>query len=213
MSTLRTVSFNLACSRLRGSGEKSVSKKKCKNVQGYLSQVARVFARFNSSSLYYLRAWHWLPLIFLDKSGRGRNLCPHPQQFILSLLQIQIFLRCQSNHYHSIHWVCQIKAAVRNLSDSSKSQNDQQIKGIWRRQQSRFLFPNLSRKDPASRVIHDLLRLKSLYVFNEISCFAALPCQWYQVGHSRKKFVCPPSPYIGILLLLTNLFNAGWILK
>ena len=162
------------------------------------------FARFNLSSLYYLRAWHWLPLIFLDKSRRGRNLCPHPRQFILSLLQIQIFLRCQSNRYHSIHWVCQIKAAVRNLSDSSKSQNGQQ---------SRFLFPNLSRKDPASRVIHDLLRLKSLYVFNEISCFTALPCQWYQVGHSRKKFVCPPSPYVGILLLLTNLFNAGWILK
>ena len=113
------------------------------------------FARFNTSPLYYLRAWHWLPSIFLDKSGRGRNLCPHPRQFILSLLQIQIFLRCQSNHYHSIHWVCQIKAAVRNLSDLSKSRNDQRIKGIWRCQQSRFLFPNLSRKDPASRVMHD----------------------------------------------------------
>ena len=171
------------------------------------------FARFNTSPLYYLRAWPWLPSIFLDKSGRGRNLCPHPRQFILSLLQIQIFLRCQSNRYHSIHWVCQLKAAVRNLSDLSKSRNDQRIKGIWRCQQSRFLFPNLSRKDSASRVMHDLLRLKSLYVFNEISCFAALPCQWYQVGHSRKKFVCPPSAYVGILLLLTNLFNAGWILK
>ena len=31
--------------------------------------------------------------IFLDKSGRGRNLChsQHPRQFILNMLQIQIF--------------------------------------------------------------------------------------------------------------------------
>ena len=43
------------------------------------------------------------PSIFLDKSGRGKNLCQHPQQF----LQIQIFLRCQSNYYRSIHCVCQ----------------------------------------------------------------------------------------------------------
>ena len=43
---------------------------------------------------------------FLDKSGRGRNLCRHPQQFILSMLQIQIFLRRQSNRYRSIHCVC-----------------------------------------------------------------------------------------------------------
>ena len=47
------------------------------------------------------------PSIFLDKSGRGRNLCRHPQQFILSMLQIQIFLRRQSNRYRSIHCVCQ----------------------------------------------------------------------------------------------------------
>ena len=30
------------------------------------------------------------PSIFLDKSGRRRNLCRHPRQFILSRLQIQI---------------------------------------------------------------------------------------------------------------------------
>ena len=47
------------------------------------------------------------PSIFLGKSGRGRNLCRHPQQFILSMLQIQIFLRRQSNRYRSIHCVCQ----------------------------------------------------------------------------------------------------------
>ena len=77
MSTLRTVSFNLACSRLRGSGEKSFSKKKCKNVQGYLSQVARVFARFNSSSLYYLRAWHCMATFDLPrKVGKRKEPLP-----------------------------------------------------------------------------------------------------------------------------------------
>ena len=44
--------------------------------------------------------------LFLDKSGRGRNLCRHPRQFILSMLQIQIFLQRQSNLYRSIHCVC-----------------------------------------------------------------------------------------------------------
>ena len=47
------------------------------------------------------------PSIFPDESGRGRNLCRHPRQFILSMLQIQFFLRRQSNRYRSIHCVCQ----------------------------------------------------------------------------------------------------------
>ena len=44
---------------------------------------------------------------------------------------------------------------VWNLSDSSKSLDDRQIKGTWRCRQSRFLFPDLSRKDrsdSASRI-------------------------------------------------------------
>ena len=44
---------------------------------------------------------------------------------------------------------------VWNLSDSSTSLDDRQIKGTWRCQQSRFLFPDSSRKDrsdSASRV-------------------------------------------------------------
>ena len=45
------------------------------------------------------------PSIFLDKSGRGRNLCRYPRQFILSMLEIQIFLWRQSNRYRSIHCV------------------------------------------------------------------------------------------------------------
>ena len=58
---------------------------------------------------------------------------------------------------------------VRNLSDSSKSQNDQQIKGIWRCRQSRFLFPDLSRKDQsdsASRVILRENSLKLIAMYN-----------------------------------------------
>ena len=47
------------------------------------------------------------PSIFLDESGRGRNLCRHPRQSTLSMLQIQIFLRRQSNRYRNIHCVCQ----------------------------------------------------------------------------------------------------------
>ena len=47
------------------------------------------------------------PSIFLDKSRRGKNLYRHPRQFFLRMLQIQIFLRNQSNHYRSIHCVCQ----------------------------------------------------------------------------------------------------------
>ena len=45
------------------------------------------------------------PSTLLDKSRRGRNPCRHPWQFILSMLQIQIFLRLQSNRYRSIHRV------------------------------------------------------------------------------------------------------------
>ena len=36
---------------------------------------------------------------------------------------------------------------VWNLSDSSKSRDDPQIKGVWRCRQSCFRFPDLSRKD------------------------------------------------------------------
>ena len=42
------------------------------------------------------------------------------------------------------------------MSDSSKKLDDRQIKGTWRCRQSRFLFPDLSRKDrsdSASRVL------------------------------------------------------------
>ena len=75
----------LACSRLRDSGEKSFSKKKWKKRAGAgerrifsrrhrpLSQVARVLfslCSFNTSPLYYLRAWHrlvdcqlWMPAV------------------------------------------------------------------------------------------------------------------------------------------------------
>ena len=55
-------------------------------------------------------------------------------------------------------WVrAQVKLVypVRNLSDSSKSLDDRQIKGTCRCRQSRFLFPDSSRKDrsdSASRV-------------------------------------------------------------
>ena len=62
----------LACSRLRDSGEKSFSKKKCEKRAGAgerqgataLFPKSRAsyfrFARFNTSALYYLRAWHRL---------------------------------------------------------------------------------------------------------------------------------------------------------
>ena len=53
------------------------------------------------------------PSIFLDKSGRVRNLCRHPRQFFLSMLQIQIFLRHQSNRYRSIHCVCFLRGSLR----------------------------------------------------------------------------------------------------
>ena len=75
------------------------------------------FLRYIVGSVYIRRQNCWglngvtlrteSPSIFLDKSGRGRNLCQHPRQFILSLLQIQILLRRQSNGYRSIHCVCQ----------------------------------------------------------------------------------------------------------
>ena len=74
----------LPCSRLRDSGEKSFSKKKCEKLAGagerqgggalspiFLAATAPFpksrpsyfrFARFNTSALYYLRAWHRLGL-------------------------------------------------------------------------------------------------------------------------------------------------------
>ena len=63
----------LACSRLRDSGEKSFSKKKCEKRAGAGERQGAAtapfpksrasyfrFARFNMSPLYYLRAWHRL---------------------------------------------------------------------------------------------------------------------------------------------------------
>ena len=63
--------LTLACSRLRDSGEKSFGKKKCEKRAGAgerqgaatAPQVARVLfslCSFNTSPLYYLRAWHRL---------------------------------------------------------------------------------------------------------------------------------------------------------
>ena len=61
-----------ACSRLRNSGEKSFSKKKCEKRAGARERQGATapfpksrasyfrFARFNTSALYYLRAWHRL---------------------------------------------------------------------------------------------------------------------------------------------------------
>jgi len=52
----------IACSMLRDSGEKSFSKKKCENARPFPKSHASYFrfARFNTSALYYLRAWHRL---------------------------------------------------------------------------------------------------------------------------------------------------------
>ena len=57
----------LACSRLRDGGEKSFSKKKMRKTRWGWGETrppfpsgARRFARFNTSPLYYLRAWHRL---------------------------------------------------------------------------------------------------------------------------------------------------------
>ena len=64
----------LACSRLRDSGEKSFSNKKCEKLAGAGERQGGAatapfpksrpsyfrFARFNTSALYYLRAWHRL---------------------------------------------------------------------------------------------------------------------------------------------------------
>ena len=74
----------LACSRLRArdSGEKSFSKKKCEKCAGAGERLSPIFltatapfpksrasyfrfARFNTSALYYLRAWHRLARLLL----------------------------------------------------------------------------------------------------------------------------------------------------
>ena len=54
-----TSCFKVACSRLRDSGEKSFSKKKCDPFPKSRASYFR-FACFNTSALYYLRAWHRL---------------------------------------------------------------------------------------------------------------------------------------------------------
>ena len=54
-----TSCFKVACSRLRDSGEKSFSKKKCDPFPKSRGSYFR-FACFNTSALYYLRAWHRL---------------------------------------------------------------------------------------------------------------------------------------------------------
>ena len=54
-----TSCFKVACSRLRDSGEKSFSKKKCDPFPKSRASYFR-FACFNTSALYYLRTWHRL---------------------------------------------------------------------------------------------------------------------------------------------------------
>ena len=65
----------VACSRLRDSGEKSFSKKKCEKRPSYFR-----FARFNTSAPCYLRAWHRLrfsPLgTFRDEERNVRGKRP-----------------------------------------------------------------------------------------------------------------------------------------
>ena len=82
---------NLACSRLGDNGEKSFSKKKCEKRAGAGERTpfpkSRAsyfrFAHFNTSALYYPRAWHRLirtlksiPVTFSDLAFR-QNLCYH----------------------------------------------------------------------------------------------------------------------------------------
>ena len=50
---------DLACSRLQDGGGKSFRKKKCEKRARSRASYFR-FARFNTSPLYYLRAWHRL---------------------------------------------------------------------------------------------------------------------------------------------------------
>ena len=74
----------VACSRLRDSGAKSFSKKKCKKRAGagerFLGSTAPFpksrasyfrFARFNTSAIYYLRAWHRLFPLSSDNLQRN----------------------------------------------------------------------------------------------------------------------------------------------
>ena len=67
----------LACSRLRDSGEKWFSKKKCeKRAAPFPKSRASYFrfARFNTSALYYLRAWHRLhPVRLFGSLPRRRS--------------------------------------------------------------------------------------------------------------------------------------------
>ena len=60
----------LACSRLRDSGEKSFSIKKCEKRIG-AGRTCLIFrsARFNTSPLYYLRAWHSLTNFRISNIG------------------------------------------------------------------------------------------------------------------------------------------------
>ena len=60
----------LACSRLRDSGEKSFSIKKCEKRIG-AGRTCLIFrsARFNTSPLYYLRAWHRLTNFRISNIG------------------------------------------------------------------------------------------------------------------------------------------------
>ena len=60
------------------------------------------------------------PSIFLHKLGRGRNLCRHPRQFMLSMLQIQMFRRPESNRY----LFC-------DLSGKDRSDSASRVVSVW----------------------------------------------------------------------------------
>ena len=92
----------------------------------------------------------------------------------------------QQNSRISVRAQVKLVYPGRNLSDSSKSLDYWQIKGTWRCRQSRFLFPDSSRKDrsdSASRVAQRRTMGKkiglSMHPRNFISSFIYFHCLHY----------------------------------
>ena len=81
--------MNVACSRLRDSGEKAFSKKKCEKRAGAGERASYFrFARFNTSALYYLRAWHRLVRM---RSYEHNNFFAHLHMYLFSTIFCTFF--------------------------------------------------------------------------------------------------------------------------
>ena len=154
---MNRVGEKVACSRLRDSGEKSFSKKKWEKRTGAgerqgrpLSQVARVLfslCSFNTSPLYYLRAWHRLIKVRLGHRAANSMLPGNAKWSMTSLADTKHIFRERKIYLFIYLWSLEFRSWLRPHAVSrlrSRFTHDKIIKSLrsLKKRQSTILGGN-----------------------------------------------------------------------